>query len=241
VLLDFIGLSNRKNQVLSAQIRLACVGHRSDESKDRNRGRRFAMSTFVIDAENSITALDGPEQAQGGEVFHSEQELLDLATAWPAARLVEVSNGIPGLTPVKKFRDRSTAISRIWNAIQSLNGATREPEAKPAAQTAGRGKKSHEPKASRRKATKPAAGRKLKKSPAREGSKKEYVLALLRQKGGATLSEIMKTTGLRLARALGPFRRFNLAHPKLLILRGGGLPSPLYRSSRRSGGNVVIA
>ena len=32
------------------------------------------MSTFVIDAENSITALDGPEQAQGGEVFHSEQD-----------------------------------------------------------------------------------------------------------------------------------------------------------------------
>jgi hypothetical protein len=30
------------------------------------------MSTFVIDAENSITALDSPEQAQGGEVFHSE-------------------------------------------------------------------------------------------------------------------------------------------------------------------------
>ena len=27
---------------------------------------------------------------------------------------------------------------------------------------------------------------------------------------------------LRLARALGPFRRFSLAHPKLLILRGGG-------------------
>jgi hypothetical protein len=27
---------------------------------------------------------------------------------------------------------------------------------------------------------------------------------------------------LRLARVLGPFRRFNLAHPKLLILRRGG-------------------
>jgi hypothetical protein len=27
---------------------------------------------------------------------------------------------------------------------------------------------------------------------------------------------------LRLARVVGPFRRFNLAHPKLLILRGGG-------------------
>ena len=30
------------------------------------------MKSFSIDAENSITALDSPEQAQGGEVFHSE-------------------------------------------------------------------------------------------------------------------------------------------------------------------------
>jgi hypothetical protein len=70
------------------------------------------MSTFVIDAENSITALGSPEQAQGGDVFHTEQELAQLAATWPAARLVEVWNGIPGLMPVKKFRDRSTAISR---------------------------------------------------------------------------------------------------------------------------------
>jgi hypothetical protein len=149
------------------------------------------MSTFVIDAENSITALDGPAQAQGGEVFHTEQELVELAAAWPTARLVEVWNGIPGLTPVKKFRDRGTAISRIWNAIQSLNGATPEPEAEPAVQTAGRGKKSREPKASRKKATKRAAGRRVKQPASREGSKKERVLALLQQKGGATLSEII--------------------------------------------------
>jgi hypothetical protein len=33
------------------------------------------------------------------------------------------------------------------------------------------------------------------------------------------LHELAVASGVRLARVLGPFRRFNLAHPKLLILR----------------------
>jgi hypothetical protein len=37
-----------------------------------------------------------------------------------------------------------------------------------------------------------------------------------------TLFAIMIRNRMRLARVLGPFRRFNLAHPKLLILRRGG-------------------
>ena len=38
----------------------------------------------------------------------------------------------------------------------------------------------------------------------------------------AGLANLLAVTDLRLARVVGPFRRFNLAHPKLLILRGGG-------------------
>jgi len=45
-----------------------------------------------------------------------------LVAAWPAARLIEVWNGIPGLTPVKKFTDRKSGVARIWKAIQSLDG-----------------------------------------------------------------------------------------------------------------------
>jgi hypothetical protein len=40
-------------------------------------------------------------------------------------RLVEIWNKLPGVTPVRKFRDRSTALRRIWTAIQAL-----APEAK---------------------------------------------------------------------------------------------------------------
>jgi len=45
-------------------------------------------------------------------------------TDWPAARLIEIWNSLPGETPVRKFKDRATAVSRIWKAIQSLGNAS---------------------------------------------------------------------------------------------------------------------
>jgi hypothetical protein len=80
------------------------------------------MTTFIIETENSITALGNQQADFEGEIFASQQELADLAAKWPANRLIEIWNGIPGLTPVKKFTDRKSAVSRIWKAIQSLDG-----------------------------------------------------------------------------------------------------------------------
>src|SRR5712691_8875749 len=97
------------------------------------------MTTYMIDAENSITALGSQQADFEGEIFASQQELADLAAKWPANRLVEVWNGIPGLTPVKKFKNQKSAVARIWKAIQSLDGGSlaEKPEgpapAKPAA------------------------------------------------------------------------------------------------------------
>src|ERR1700680_1257440 len=97
------------------------------------------MATFNIDAENNITALGTKQVDFEGEIFANQEELTDLAANWPANRLIEVWNGIPGLTPVKKFTDRKSAVSRIWKAIQSLDGgATKKATA---AKKAPRGKK----------------------------------------------------------------------------------------------------
>src|SRR6266404_5604873 len=84
------------------------------------------MKTYTIDTENSITALGSQQADFEGKIFASQQELADLAAKWPANRLIEVWNGIPGLTPVKKFTDRKSAVSRIWKAIQSLEGGATE-------------------------------------------------------------------------------------------------------------------
>src|SRR5258706_10997392 len=86
------------------------------------------MTAYTIDTENSITAFASKQEAGEGESFSSQQELASLVASWPANRLIEIWNGIPGLTPVKKFTDRKSAVARIWKAIQSLNGG-RAPEA----------------------------------------------------------------------------------------------------------------
>src|SRR5712691_2512580 len=97
------------------------------------------MTTYTIDTENSIMAHASKQEAGEGESLSSHQELASLVAEWPADRLVEVWNGIPGLTPVKKFKDQKSAVTRIWKAIQSLDGGSlaEKPEgpapAKPAA------------------------------------------------------------------------------------------------------------
>ena len=84
------------------------------------------MATFIIDKENSITALGSQQADFEGEIFASRQELADLAATWPANRLIDVWNGIPGLAPVKRFASRKSAVARIWKAIQSLDGGATE-------------------------------------------------------------------------------------------------------------------
>ena len=68
-------------------------------------------------------------------MFSNEGGLAKLAAEWPAGKLVEIWNSIPGVVPLKKFKDRQTAVSRIWKAIQGLNAsavatatASEEPE-----------------------------------------------------------------------------------------------------------------
>jgi hypothetical protein len=167
------------------------------------------MTTYTIDTENSITAFATKQKAGEGESFSNQQELASLVAEWPAERLVEVWNGIPGLTPVKKFKDQKAAVSKIWKAIQSLDGGG----AKEAATTAtAASKRAYKGKAAAKQGKKttsvakanPArvgkgkpgrAGRIAIATSARDGSKKAEVLGLLQRKGGATLAQIMKATG----------------------------------------------
>jgi len=41
------------------------------------------------------------------------EDLAALAANWPTSRLIGVWNSIPGNTPVKKFTDRKSALTRI--------------------------------------------------------------------------------------------------------------------------------
>src|SRR5712671_5701219 len=82
------------------------------------------MTRFKIDTENNITAFGSSEHIEdsGGEmeIFASRQELAALAEKWPATRLVEIWNSLPGIEPVERFTSRQVAVGRIWKAIQHL-------------------------------------------------------------------------------------------------------------------------
>jgi len=153
------------------------------------------MKTFVIDSENNITAFGAGQQVPktaGSESFKSSDALGKLAANWSAGRLVKIWNSLPGVIPVKKFRDRKTALGRLWPAIQSLGEPAKKPNvaaqrlcgatvpAKSAHHQASRGK--------------PALkGR--QESIASAGSKTAKIKALLERPKGATLDEITKATG----------------------------------------------
>ena len=137
---------------------------------------------FTINQENNISAFATAKDVENPEAtqqFKSAKELGKLAIDWPTERLVEIWNSLPGVQPVKKFRSRETAISRIWTAIQGL-GAIVAPQTAKAQVKAVASKKA-------RSESKPAA--------AREGSRKAIVIALLEKSGGASLAEIMEATG----------------------------------------------
>ena len=87
------------------------------------------MTTFIIDAENNIAALTAAEAAaglpEGATAFASEKELQRLAAGWPAERLVEIWNGIPGVKAVTRFTNRKAGVTRVWKAIQGLAAGRR--------------------------------------------------------------------------------------------------------------------
>jgi len=87
------------------------------------------MSTFVLESDNRIRALAPGEpvpETDPPEKFKTLDELTALSESWPMTRLVAIWDTLPGVTPVKKFTDRKTAITRIWKAIQGLVSPTSE-------------------------------------------------------------------------------------------------------------------
>jgi hypothetical protein len=156
------------------------------------------MKSFSIDRDNRTAALAGSRKTENA--FHSEAELYKLTADWPVSRLVEIWNSIPGFTAVKKFKDRKTAVARIWKAIQNLEinvaaqGANVVP-AETAAIAAPTSAEKATPVKHMAKAGKPERKPPVAAAVARQGSKTAEVLGMLRHPRGATLQQLMHATG----------------------------------------------
>jgi hypothetical protein len=57
------------------------------------------MVVFTIDADDNVTAHDSSKEIEGTpegtRVFSSAEELANVASGWPATRLVEIWNSFP--------------------------------------------------------------------------------------------------------------------------------------------------
>ena len=155
------------------------------------------MTTFTIDTENSITALTNQEVVagipDGAMPFTSDKELLRLAADWPAERLVEVWNSIPGVKAVTRFTSRKAGVARIWKAIQPLarNAQASEPVAPKATKPAKGARQAKKSKP----AKKAARAKKTGAKGAERSNKKAEVIAMMKRAKGVTLAEILEATG----------------------------------------------
>ncbi len=152
---------------------------------------------YKIEADNNITTFATAREAKaamggGYEQFGSAKELTKLAIHWPATRLAEVWNSLPGVKPVKKFKDRITGANRVWEALLNQQPEVAPDAPQPAAVAPKKGKASKQARGGGRTPTK-----------AREGSKTSQVLDLIRRPEGATLAAIMEATGWQPHSVLG--------------------------------------
>jgi hypothetical protein len=101
------------------------------------------MKTFTIENEtNNITVhatVAEAEAVANAERFRNEGGLAKLAADWPMAKLIDIWNSLPGVEPVRKFKDRNTGVSRIWRQIQTLGVAEPVTETVPESEAAAPG------------------------------------------------------------------------------------------------------
>ena len=158
------------------------------------------MKTYTIENEtNNITVHASKQEAEAvpnSECFASEAAFAKLAGAWPTARFIEIWNSLPGETPVKKFKDRATAVTRIWKAIQRLGQTAEETVTAPVAAPEPHVAPEEAPTEDMAKPAKKAdAGATEATKAPRDGSKISRVIELLKREGGVTLQELMSEMG----------------------------------------------
>ena len=97
-------------------------------SEQAKRPRRKHQMTFVIDADNNITAYANATAPDGAELklsehrFGSEKDLATLAGSWPGVRLIEIWNSLPGVRPVKP----ELSAGRRFSPFKKETAAARE-------------------------------------------------------------------------------------------------------------------
>ena len=83
------------------------------------------ISAYATQAEAAKAAA-----AEGGSTFETFRGLTTITKLKPVQLLVDCWNSLPGVTPVKRFKDRDSAVRRIWAVIENSVQAPRLPREK---------------------------------------------------------------------------------------------------------------
>ena len=142
------------------------------------------MDVFTIDAENNITVHSTRKAARatGAGVFDTAENLAALIGE-DNKRLVEIWNGLTGVTPVRKFASRAIAARRIFAAVRKF--------AAPAATIPLETKLETAVAPEVIPAKKNNSAKKAAITKTKAGSKKEILLGLISRHNGASLEELM--------------------------------------------------
>lgn len=174
---------------------------------------------YTIDSDYAINAHETAQPKEENQItFGNLAEFQRAAGNWLMPQFVDLWNSFAGVPPfgqlrtIKKFENRNIATKRIWQALESGFAGGIQPEQPSEAPDPDATITSEEPieMPKPKKATKPARVRaqSAPKAPkaatapvtaTRAGngkvSQKDTVLALIGRKTGATLPELMETTG----------------------------------------------
>jgi hypothetical protein len=99
-----------------------------------SRGKEATyMKTFSIDSNNNISVFASKKEAAAASAtpfdpFTSQEELAELAAAWPMSRLVAAWNSIPGVTAVTKFTNRRSPTSVSGKRFRTFRWLRRNPK-----------------------------------------------------------------------------------------------------------------
>ena len=134
-------------------------------SRKAGEKEHHKMKTYHLDANNRIKLIEAGKHRNRDGQFCSEEQWVKMAADLPMARLVAIWNHLPGVTKVERFTSRAKAIQRIWNVL--ITGIRPVAQRKPVRQPPGGTRE----------------------------SKKEQLLALLRQPDGVSLDSLVSATG----------------------------------------------
>jgi hypothetical protein len=142
------------------------------------------MHAFTIDPDNNITvyATRKAAKATGACVFDTAENFAELIGP-DSKRLVDIWNGLTGVTPVRKFTSRAIAAKRIFAEVGKLAAPANETPAESGGGAAKTKRVPARPGAAKQVVRKTKAGPK-------PGGKKEILVRLISRKNGASLEEL---------------------------------------------------